>query len=88
MYIMSKLITFRSFSNAITSIFSTDIKHISFVGRWNIPNTNSNDIINKIIDRNNEDHCGVCNDVNLHEESRNNDNNVYNKDDEYYKFFI
>ena len=32
-----------------------------FVGRWTISGvSNSNDNINKIIDRNNEDHCGVC----------------------------
>ncbi len=32
-----------------------------FVGRWTISGvSNSTDNINKIIDRNNEDHCGVC----------------------------
>jgi len=32
-----------------------------FVGRWTIPGiSNSNHNVNKIFDRNNEDHCGVC----------------------------
>jgi hypothetical protein len=38
-----------------------------FVGRWSIPNKNTDIIANKICDRNNEYHCGVCinNDFNL-----------------------
>ncbi len=32
-----------------------------FIGRWTISGvSNSNDNVNKIFDRNNEDHCGVC----------------------------
>ena len=59
---MSHFITFiRNFSsNAITTIFTSDVKRELFVGRWSIPSTNNNVVINRIIDRNNEDHCGVC----------------------------
>ena len=48
--------------NAITTIFSSDIKRVVFIGRWSVPNSynNTNIIINRIIDRNNEDHCGIC----------------------------
>ena len=43
-----------------------------FVGRWTISGvSNSTDNINKIIDRNNEDHCGVCyEDINLIEKDK------------------
>ena len=54
---------FRNFSsNAFTTIFSSDVKREVFVGRWIVPNPNQNTniVINRIIDRNNEDHCGVC----------------------------
>lgn len=54
---------FRNFSsNAFTKIFTSDTKREVFVGRWIVqnPNPNTNIVINRIIDRNNEDHCGVC----------------------------
>ena len=63
---MSNLILhIRKFSNkVISNIFITDTKNNFFVGRWSIPNTGNNNHhnhnINLIIDRNNEDHCGVC----------------------------
>jgi hypothetical protein len=50
---------FRNFSS--NSTFFSAIKNEGFVGRWSIPNKKNTDtVINKICDRNNEDHCGVC----------------------------
>ncbi len=56
---------FRNFSSKST--FFLAVKHEGFVGRWSIPNKNTDIIINQICDRNNEDHCGACiaNDSNL-----------------------
>ena len=32
-----------------------------FIGRWTISSvSNSSENVNKIFDRNNEDHCGIC----------------------------
>jgi hypothetical protein len=49
---------FRNFSS--NSTFFSVVKNEVFVGRWSIPNKNTDTITNKICDRNNEDHCGVC----------------------------
>ncbi len=58
---MSRYISlFRNFSSTSISTFFPDVKHIGFVGRWSIPNKNTDATINQILDRNNEDHCGGC----------------------------
>ena len=58
---MSHVITFiRNFSTSALTIFTSEVKREVFVGRWSIPNTNNIVVINRIVDRNNEDHCGVC----------------------------
>jgi hypothetical protein len=50
---------YRNFSSTSTSFF-TPGKNEVFVGRWSIPNKNTDIVINQICDRNNEDHCGAC----------------------------
>ncbi len=55
---------FRNFSSKSISSFFPDVKNTVFVGRWSIPNKNTDTIINQICDRNNEDHCGGCIDNN------------------------
>jgi hypothetical protein len=74
-----------------SSLFaSTNSKNITFIGRWSVPGS-TNHHINQIVDRNNEDHCGVCI-IN----NENNDDNVNNKnkikkneiDEDYYEAFI
>ena len=58
---MSRYISlFRNFSSTSISTFFPDVKHTGFVGRWSIPNKNTDATINQILDRNNEDHCGTC----------------------------
>ena len=58
---------FRNFSSnyKYISTFLPSVKSTVFVGRWSIPNKNTDTVTNKICDRNNEDHCGVCIDDNL-----------------------
>ena len=59
---------FHNLSLNSNSTFFTAVKqNVGFVGRWSIPNKNTDIVINQIFDRNNEDHCGVCinNDSNL-----------------------
>ena len=53
---------FRNFSYNSYSIstFLPAVKNVVFVGRWSIPNKNTDTVTNKICDRNNEDHCGTC----------------------------
>jgi hypothetical protein len=51
---------FRNFSSNSISTFFPVVKQKGFVGRWSIPNKNTDTVINQILDRNNEDHCGVC----------------------------
>lgn len=87
---MTHIITFiRNFStNAITTIFSSDLKREVFVGRWSIPNTNNNIIINRIVDRNNEDHCGVCTNDEKQEILNNNEHKKIDDDDNYYRIFF
>ena len=88
--IVTYLTFIRNFStNAISSIFSSDLKREVFVGRWSVPNTNTNVVINRIIDRNNEDHCGVC--INSNEDIQNivkNKENITNDDEYYTPFFM
>ena len=57
---------FRNFSSNSYSIstFLPAVKNVGFVGRWSIPNKNTDTVINQICDRNNEDHCGGCIDDN------------------------
>ena len=71
---------YRNFSSTSTSFF-TPGKNEVFVGRWSIPNKNTDIIINQICDRNNEDHCGACitNDFNLTKK-----NIVHDRDDDDY----
>ena len=54
---------FRNFSSKST--FFPTVKNEGFVGRWSIPNKNTDTVTNQICDRNNEDHCGGCIDDNL-----------------------
>lgn len=63
-----------------TNITNTD--KVIFVGRWSVPN-NTNLHIDKIIDRNNEDHCGVC--VSYEKDKNENEKNIH---DDYYLAFI
>ena len=79
---MSRYIfTFRNFSSKSITTFFPSAKQEVFVGRWSIPNKNTDTTINQILDRNNEDHCGGCID--------NNDNLIkknivdYRDDDDY-----
>jgi len=52
---------FHNLSSNSNSTFFTAVKqNVGFVGRWSIPNKNTDMIINQIFDRNNEDHCGTC----------------------------
>ncbi len=69
---------FRNFSS--NSRFFPAVKNEVFVGRWSIPNKNTDIVVNKICDRNNEDHCGGCitNDTNLIKQ------NVDERDDDDY----
>jgi hypothetical protein len=62
--------------------YMSNNKDSVFVGRWIVSNSNHkyNDNINIIIDRNNEDHCGVCN--------INNNINKNKKLENYYKTFM
>ena len=63
-----------------TNITNTD--KVIFIGRWSVPN-NTNLHIDKIIDRNNEDHCGVC--VSYEKDKIENEKNIH---DDYYLAFI
>ncbi len=77
---MSRYFTiFRNFSS--NSTFFPAVKNEVFVGRWSIPNKNTDIVTNQICDRNNEDHCGVCitNDFNLTKK-----NIVQDRDDDDY----
>ncbi len=71
------------------STFFPAVKHKVFVGRWSIPNKNTDMVINQIFDRNNEDHCGVCinNDSNLMKKNIS-ENDPDNYPDEYYRPFF
>ena len=51
---------FRNFSSNSNYTFFPAVKNEVFIGRWSIPNKNTDIIKNQICDRNNEDHCGVC----------------------------
>jgi hypothetical protein len=51
---------FRNFSSKSISTFFPVVNQKSFVGRWSIPNKNTDTVTNQICDRNNEDHCGGC----------------------------
>jgi hypothetical protein len=62
----------------LSKYFNTT-KNISpiFISRWTVNGiSNSNNNINKIIDRNNEDHCGVC-DKNFIEFTKNDEIDYY-----------
>ena len=51
----------------LSGIFTPIIQNKNmYIGRWTIPNVNNDDKhIHRIIDRNNEDHCGICNEQNI-----------------------
>lgn len=87
---MSYFITFfRNFStNTMATIFSTDLKREIFVGRWSVPNTHTNIVINRIIDRNNEDHCGVCTNTNEQLTIAHKNRQIISDDEEYYIAFF
>jgi hypothetical protein len=77
----------RKFSNT----FIVDTKNDFFVGRWTVPNNNNqyNHNINLIIDRNNEDHCGVCSVFDVDNKSMLiNDNKLKEQEENYYLAFI
>jgi hypothetical protein len=65
-----------------SSLFaSTNSNNITFIGRWSVPNSSALHI-NQIVDRNNEDHCGVCitydnNNVNNQEQKMKDENEDY-----------
>ena len=80
--------------NKINSVlkFSTFINYIKpvnsskFIGRWTITGvSNSNDIVHKIMDRNNTDHCGVC----IIEDNKilNKDNKIIEKNEKNLDYF-
>jgi len=87
--------------NSIRRFFSifpatniTNSDKVLFVGRWSVPHSTKVHI-DQIIDRNNEDHCGVCvsyeNDMKEIEKNNiNNDINDINdnNNDKYYLAFI
>ena len=65
---MSHFVSYiRNFSTIAFTIFTSEVKREVFVGRWSVPNTNNSIVINRIVDRNNEDHCGVCTNDDKHE---------------------
>ena len=81
----------RNFSSSSIFSFLPAVKHNEiFVGRWSIPNKNTDIVINQIFDRNNEDHCGVCinndSNPNLIIMKKNIVEDVHN--DEYYRPFF
>jgi hypothetical protein len=74
----------------LSGIFTPIIQNKNmYIGRWTIPNINNDDKhINKIIDRNNEDHCGICvNEQNI-STSFENTKNKEEDDDKYYLPYI
>lgn len=98
MTLISKYI--QNFSlKVITDIFSSDMKQGIFIGRWYVLNTNTNinvntntninaNIINNIIDRNNEDHCGVCISHDNKQEMADFNKKNIEDDDNYYRAFF
>ena len=70
------------FASANSSFFtSANSNNITFIGRWSVPNSSTLHI-NQIVDRNNEDHCGVCitydnNNVNNQEQKMKDENEDY-----------
>ena len=68
-----------------------------FIGRWYVLNTNTNiiantntntNIINSIIDRNNEDHCGGCISHDNKQEIADFNKKNIEDDDKYYQAFF
>jgi len=54
-------LNFGKFTNFIAQNIIHKKNSLIFIGRWTIPGiSNSNHNVNKIFDRNNEDHCGSC----------------------------
>jgi len=82
-------LTNTSVSNTFTKVFSPSQTEV-FVGRWITPNSNSQKNINIMIDRNNEDHCGVCDDKTIANMGIKNEmkNEMKNDNDEYYRAFF
>lgn len=81
---MNSIRKFLSFFTSVNSNKST------FVGRWAIPNSSALHI-NQIVDRNNEDHCGVCVTINTENPDKDNKENkikITDKVEDYYLTFI
>lgn len=51
--------TLKNVKSFTTMNTNTNIDKVLFIGRWSIPHS-KNIHIDQIVDRNNEDHCGVC----------------------------
>jgi len=81
------LVNFRFFSTKIVSNLFTPAKSELFVGRWITPNSNTQKYIDIMIDRNNEDHCGGCEEASV-KQNDNQETNILKNDDEYYKAFF
>lgn len=74
---------FRNFSSTSISTFFPNVKPAGFVGRWSIPNKNTDTVTNQICDRNNEDHCGTCITINNNQMKKNIVEDDH--DDDYYR---
>jgi hypothetical protein len=76
-----------------SSLFaSTKSNNITFIGRWSVPGS-TNHHINQIVDRNNEDHCGVCitydnNNVSVNVNVNNQEQKINDEIEDYYLAFI
>jgi len=80
----------RFFSIFPATNISTTSDKVLFVGRWSVPHSTKVHI-DQIIDRNNEDHCGVCVSYdNVKEIEKNNisNKNIDIENDKYYLAFI
>jgi hypothetical protein len=76
---MNKTELFVKSNKLFLSKYFNTTKNISpiFISRWTVNGiSNSKNNINKIIDRNNEDHCGVC-DKNFIEFTKNDEIDYY-----------
>lgn len=87
---MNSIRKFTGFSRFFSFFTSANLNKSTFIGRWSVPNSSTLHI-NQIVDRNNEDHCGVC--VTINTENSVNDNKenkikMNDKVEDYYLAFI
>ena len=83
-----QIINLRYFSTKIVSNLFVPAKSELFVGRWITPNSNSQKNIDIMIDRNNEDHCGVCDDKSVKYNDTKETNILTNDDEDYYRAYF